>query len=154
MPPGSARPSSRRDVDAVAEDVAVLDDDVADVDADTELDAMVRRQRGIAFGHRRLHLGRATQRVDNAGELDQQAVAGRLDDAALWAAIFGSISLARSALNRPSVPSSSAPIRREQPATSVARIAAIRRSTRRGPAGSMAPPQWPMTLHQPAPRAH
>jgi hypothetical protein len=30
-----------RDVDTVAEDVTVLDDDVADVDADTELDAMV-----------------------------------------------------------------------------------------------------------------
>jgi hypothetical protein len=38
------------DVDAVAKDVAVFDDDVADVNADAELDAVVRRQRGIAFG--------------------------------------------------------------------------------------------------------
>ena len=29
-----------------------------------------------------MHFGRAAQRVDNAGELDQQAVAGGLDEAA------------------------------------------------------------------------
>ena len=52
------------------------------VDADAEFDAAVRRQRGVAFGYCRLHLGRATQRVDDAGELDQEAVAGGLDDAA------------------------------------------------------------------------
>src|SRR5271166_4905040 len=39
-----------RDIDAVAEDVAVLNDDVADIDADAELDAALRRQGGIAFG--------------------------------------------------------------------------------------------------------
>jgi hypothetical protein len=32
------------DIDAVAEDVAVLDDDVADVDANAELDASLRRE--------------------------------------------------------------------------------------------------------------
>src|SRR5438128_546460 len=37
-----------RNVDAVAKDVAVLDDDVANVDADAELDAAVGRQRGVA----------------------------------------------------------------------------------------------------------
>ena len=37
---------------------------------------------GIALGHPALHLGGAAQRVDDAGELDQQAVAGGLDDAA------------------------------------------------------------------------
>ena len=35
---------------------------------------------------RRLDFGRASQRIDDAGELDQQAVAGGLDDAA---AVFG-----------------------------------------------------------------
>ena len=45
-------------------------------------------------------------------------------------AILGSISLRRYALRRARVPFSSAPIRREQPATSEARIAASRRSTR------------------------
>src|SRR5215472_15217972 len=36
----------------------------------------------IAFSYRRLHLGRAAQCVDDAGELDQEAIAGGLDDAA------------------------------------------------------------------------
>ncbi len=48
----------------------------------------MRRSGGSAallLGHRRLHLGRATQRVDDAGELDQEAVAGGLDDATLMA---------------------------------------------------------------------
>jgi hypothetical protein len=34
------------------------------------------------FVHRCLYLGRATQRIDDAGELDQEPVTGRLDDAA------------------------------------------------------------------------
>src|SRR5437870_13513205 len=37
----------------------------------------------IAFGHCRLHLGRTTQGVDDADELDQEAVAGGLDYAAV-----------------------------------------------------------------------
>src|SRR6516162_7528683 len=76
---------TRRHVDTIAKDVAVLDDDVADIDADAELDPAVRRQRGVALDHCRLYLGRATQRVDDAGELDQEAIAGGLDDAPLMA---------------------------------------------------------------------
>ena len=90
MPPGSAKSfEPGRDVDAVAKDVAILDDDVALVDADAELDAALRWQRGIAFGHCRLHFGRASERVDDAGKLDQQAVAGGLDDAALMVGDLG-----------------------------------------------------------------
>jgi hypothetical protein len=64
------------------------------VDADAERDALVRRQRGIAFGHCRLQFAGATQRVDDAGELDQEAVACCLDDPAamavdLWIDHFG-----------------------------------------------------------------
>jgi hypothetical protein len=36
----------------------------------------------MLLGHCRLHLGCAAERVDDAGELDQETVAGRLDDAA------------------------------------------------------------------------
>ena len=71
------------DIDPVAEDVAVLDDDVALVDADAELEALFRRGRGVAFGHRALPLGGAAQRVDDAGELDEEPVAGGFDDAPL-----------------------------------------------------------------------
>jgi len=74
-----------RDIDPVAKDVAVLDDDVALVNADAEVDPAVGRQRAIALGHRRLQLSRTTGRIDDAGKFDQQAVAGGLDDAAMMA---------------------------------------------------------------------
>ena len=37
---------------------------------------------GVSFSHLALHLDGATHRVDDAGKLDEQAVAGRFDDAA------------------------------------------------------------------------
>src|SRR5467141_595413 len=86
MPPGSAKPSRRGgNIDAIAKYVAVLDDDVALVDADPEFDATLRRRWGIAFGQRSLHLCSAAQCIDDAAELDQEAVPGGLDDAALMA---------------------------------------------------------------------
>jgi len=39
-----------RDVDAITKDVAVLADDSSDVDPDAEVDAVIRRQRGVALG--------------------------------------------------------------------------------------------------------
>jgi hypothetical protein len=39
------------DIDAVAKDVAILDDDVPLVDADAERDTAFRRQQGIGCGH-------------------------------------------------------------------------------------------------------
>src|SRR5262249_10980099 len=45
-------------------------------------------QRRIAFGHCSLDLGRTAQGVDNAGELDQQPVAGGLDDATVMLSNF------------------------------------------------------------------
>src|SRR6266436_6313669 len=71
------------DVDAIAKDVVALGNDVTLVDADAELDALIRRQRGISFGHCGLHLGRAAHRIDDADKLDQHAVAGGLDDTAV-----------------------------------------------------------------------
>ncbi|MFO1055932.1 MAG: hypothetical protein U1E53_03080 [Dongiaceae bacterium] len=59
------------------EDVVAVDDDVADIDADAELDAAVGRHVDGAFRHADLDLGGAAHRVDDAGELHQHAVAGR-----------------------------------------------------------------------------
>ena len=70
------------DVDAVADDVAVLGDDVAHMVDDAELDPPIRRQRAIAFSQGRLHFGRAAKRFDDAAELDEQPVAGGLDETA------------------------------------------------------------------------
>jgi len=52
------------------------------VDADAELDALGRRNTCVLVVHRFLHFDSAAQGVDDAGELDQQAVAGGLYDAA------------------------------------------------------------------------
>jgi len=60
-----------RDIDAVAKDVVVLDDNIALVNAGAEVDAAVYRQRTIAIGQRRLQLGRTPHRVDDARKLDQ-----------------------------------------------------------------------------------
>jgi hypothetical protein len=70
------------DVDAVAEDVVAVDDDVADVDADAEDDAPSLRHRSVAARHAALDRERAADCVDDAPELDEHAVARRLDDAA------------------------------------------------------------------------
>ena len=73
-----------RNVDAVAHQVAVaLLDDVAQMDADAELDALVRRDLGVALDHRLLHFDGAAHRIDDAAELDNAAVAGALDDPAV-----------------------------------------------------------------------
>jgi hypothetical protein len=73
---------SRGDIDAVAHQVAVgLLDNVAQMNADPELDAALRRQARIALGHAVLHLNCAAHGGDHAAKLDKNAVAGALDDA-------------------------------------------------------------------------
>ena len=71
------------DVDAVAVNVVALDDDVAEVDADAERDALVLGQLALALGDAPLHLDRALHRLDHARELHERAVAHQLDDAAV-----------------------------------------------------------------------
>ena len=74
----------RRDVDAVAHQIAVgLLDDVSEMNADAVLDALVRRDAGIALNHTVLNLDRAAQRIDHAAELDDQPIAGALDHPAV-----------------------------------------------------------------------
>jgi len=72
-----------RDVDTVAIEVVALDDHVAEIDADAQFDAVVHRATAVPLGHRLLHRDRATHRIDDAGKLYQQAIAGGFDEAAL-----------------------------------------------------------------------
>jgi len=65
----------RGNVDAVAVDVVVFDDYVAEVDANAELDLLLLRGLGIALGHPLLHFDGAAHCVDHAGKFGQQAVA-------------------------------------------------------------------------------
>ena len=72
----------RGDIDAVAHEIAVaLLDDVAQMHADAEFDAAIRRHARVALDHRVLNFDRAPHRIDDAAELDERAVAGALDDA-------------------------------------------------------------------------
>jgi hypothetical protein len=69
-------------VHAVAKDVAPVPDDVAEVDPNAELDAAVWRHIGVSIRDLTLHFHGAAHRVDDAGKLKEQPVAGGFDDAA------------------------------------------------------------------------
>ncbi|MFO0997764.1 MAG: hypothetical protein U1F33_13870 [Alphaproteobacteria bacterium] len=82
--PDAARLSERfetsRDIDAITVNVAALDDHVADVDADAELDALTLRDICVPRGHPSLDLNGAGDGIDDARELDECAIAHQLDD--------------------------------------------------------------------------
>ena len=69
-------------VDAVAINIVVVADDVADIDSDTELDAALSWYVGVTFGHTALDVDGAAHSIDNADEFHQHAVAGGFDDPA------------------------------------------------------------------------
>jgi hypothetical protein len=71
------------DIDAVAEDVAILDDHISDDDSNAELDPVVHLNRAITLRHCGLHFGGTAQGVDDAGEFHQQTIAHCLDDPAV-----------------------------------------------------------------------
>ena len=74
----------RGDIDAVAHQVAVAFlDHVAEMDADPKFDALVRRDPSVALDHRSLDFNGAVHRIDDTPELDDAAIAGALDDAAV-----------------------------------------------------------------------
>ena len=70
---------ARRHVDPVAEDIAVFQHDVADVDPDAILDAPILGLGRLTLGHPGLERDRAFDGIDCACELDQGAIAGELD---------------------------------------------------------------------------
>jgi hypothetical protein len=69
-------------VHAVAVDVLALDDHVAKVDSYAELEPMLRQEGGVALTQGVLDADSAGQRLDNAREVGQHAVARRADNAA------------------------------------------------------------------------
>src|ERR1035437_9370003 len=84
------RLQARRHIDAVSENVIAVENDVADIDADAEFDALVRRCRGVALCHAALDIDRATDGIDHAHELHEHSIARRFDDSA---AMFGDLGI-------------------------------------------------------------
>ena len=70
-----------RDVDPVAVDVVALDDHVAPIESDAKGHAAVLVLVPVPCRHPFLHRDRALDRIKDAGEVGQLAVAGGLDDA-------------------------------------------------------------------------
>ena len=82
-PPGiSDAFKPHRYVDAISENVALFDDDVAKIDADTKFDPTVFGSVDIALGHCALDFHGAPHRVDGACKLNQRPIARVFDDAA------------------------------------------------------------------------
>src|SRR5258705_11672644 len=89
-PPGSAIPSRRTcNIDPVTEDIVLFDNYITDVNADAEFDPFVLRHIGILFCHAALDFVGTSHGVDHAGELNESAVPGILDDASVMLSDFG-----------------------------------------------------------------
>jgi hypothetical protein len=71
---------SGSNVDTVAKDVVVVDDDVAGVNADPEFDPLFLRHRRILLGHAALDFNGTVYRIHGTGKLNQHAVARGFDD--------------------------------------------------------------------------
>ena len=76
-------------IDAVAEDIIVCNDDITDVNSDAKFDPFVLRHVNTLFGHTALNVDGAPNGVDHAGELNESAVPGILDDASAMISDFG-----------------------------------------------------------------
>ena len=70
-------------VDAIAEDVARVDDDIPEVDPDTVFNPTFVGPFRFLLSDRLLNFDRALDGVDNARKLDEKAVAGCLDHPAV-----------------------------------------------------------------------
>jgi hypothetical protein len=77
---------SRRDVDTVSINIAILDDNIGEIYADTKLDPLSAWNLSIELGHLALYLKSTMHGVDNAGEFDKHAIAGSLDNSS---SVFG-----------------------------------------------------------------
>src|SRR5262249_40926322 len=70
-------------IDPIAVDVPVLDDYIAEINANPEDDPPVLGRRAVALFHALLHRHSASDRFDNAGKLDKATFAGGFADATL-----------------------------------------------------------------------
>jgi hypothetical protein len=76
-------------VDAIAEDVVVIENDVADVNADAEFDPLDLRHIDILFSHAALNFDGTAYGIHDAPELNEGAVPCILDDTSVMLNDFG-----------------------------------------------------------------
>ena len=123
--PGFATLALAPDIDAVAHQVAIaLLDHVAQMDADAELDATLRRKTRVALDHAILHLDCAANGIDDASELYEDAVTRPLDDAAGMHGDGGIDQIASQRSEAGKCPLLVGPGKLANPTTSAARMAA------------------------------
>jgi hypothetical protein len=103
--PGDANPSGLGRgleaggyIDPVAEDIAVFDYDVTEIDAHAKLDPPFRRDPSVARRYFALRFDRAPYCVDDAGKFDEESIAGGLNNAA---AVFLNLRIAQLTADRP-----------------------------------------------------
>ena len=101
-----------RHVYAIAPHIAAVDDDVADIDANSELDPPLLRHVGVASRNGALNLDGTAYRSYRARELHQQPITGDPDNSASVLRYLGAMSSRQCAFHWASVPSSSAPTSR------------------------------------------
>src|ERR1700682_5723879 len=76
-------------IDPITIDVIFVDDNITDVDADAKFDPLDLRYIDILFGHAALNFDGTSHGVDHAGELNESAVPGILDDSSAMISDFG-----------------------------------------------------------------
>src|ERR1700730_3259976 len=81
-------------VHAVAEDVATIDDDVADIDPNAKLDPLLLRHITVALGHAALNIEGTADRIHYTAKLSQHSIAGVLDNTA---AVVGNLGIEKGA---------------------------------------------------------
>jgi hypothetical protein len=106
----------------------LLGNHIAEVDADAKFDPLLCQSIRVSLGHAALDLRSAPDGIKHAYELGKEAVARVLDDAAIVLGDLGVYQIAQVPFEPFVRSSSSAPIKREYPATSAARIAVRRRT--------------------------
>jgi hypothetical protein len=80
---------ARRNIDAVAKDIVVVNNNIADVNADAKLDPIVLGRTYILLGHAALNFDGASRCVDGTGKLDHHSIASCLDDVSAMLSDFG-----------------------------------------------------------------
>jgi hypothetical protein len=87
-------------IDAIAVDIALIDDNVTDVDTNAKFDPAIFGSGAVALGHHALYFQGTTGGVNRARKLDQKAVTCSFDDAAAMFAYLRIDELTAASLER------------------------------------------------------